>query len=92
MFANGYGEILFWQQFSEADKACPLKLMVEFSIVSVAPQFHLLNLGNLVGFSLSMDERMVVLTILIDLLQMESCLAETASVGLRFTRRGGLSV
>lgn len=46
-----------------------------------------------VGFSLSMDERMVVLTILIDLLlQMESCIAETASVGLRFTRRGGLSV
>lgn len=24
MFANGYGEILFWQQFSEADKAHPV--------------------------------------------------------------------
>lgn len=55
--------------------------MVEFSIVSVVPQFHLLNLENLVGFSLSIVERMVVLTILIDLpLQLESCIAETASV------------
>lgn len=48
------------------------------SIVSVVPQFYLLNLGNLVGFSLSMVERTVVVTILINLsLQMESYIAET---------------
>lgn len=62
--------------------------MVEFSIVSVVPRFHLLNLGNLVVFSLSMAERMVVLTILINLpLQMESFIAETAWVGKTYKER-----
>lgn len=41
------------------------------------------------GFSLAMDQRMVVLTIPVDLLlEMESSVAETASV-VRLARRGG---
>jgi len=63
--------------------------MVKFLMVSVVPLFHILNLGNLVGFSMSMDEQKVVLTITVGLpLEMESSVAETASV-VRLARRGG---
>ena len=66
-----------------------MKLMVKFSIISMVPSFHLLNLENLVGFSLSMDERKVVLTIPVYLpLEMESSVAETPSM-VRLRRRGG---
>lgn len=53
--------------------------MVEFSIVSVVPRFHLLSLGNVVESVWSVVKRMVVVTILISLpLQMDSFIAEKA--------------